>query len=368
MRFKKSHIIVLAIFSLSFCNNRSSKLNPIKISFPNEKAPVKFVFEKKIEIKDIMYNSVYAWDNNLIVYGFSGNNTIIYEYDKDLQILRTHEFKKGQGLGELGRFPVFILCDKYWYVPDNTQCRISIFDKDFRFIKYLKENQPYPTPIFIDNCKRLLYVAAKWMDIKNMQFFIKVVKLPQMKERVVFSTPPISLYERQKIILGKGSFHYFYHKGKIYYLEMASYTLALLNMKGKPEKTIEVKFKKIPTRRERIKKWLKEYKFHRIDRFTFPSYIYPVSWMLPLAKGFIVVRRKNYSQTCKDFAEGDYYDYKLNPVGKTKVPCFSGIFRLSSGNFFYGNLTRSLSGNHLYLLREDEKLAKTFLEKWRVKE
>ncbi len=41
---------------------------------------------------------------------------------------------------------------------------------------------------------------------------------------------------------------------------------------------------------------------------------------------------KDYSRECRGFAQGDYYDWDLNPIGKVEVPCFYLIYN-TQGRF-----------------------------------
>jgi hypothetical protein len=83
--------------------------------------------------------------------------------------------------------------------------------------------------------------------------------------------------------------------------------------------------------------------------------------MVPLGKGFVVVRRYSYATDCQGMVEGDYFSYELEMKGKVKIPCFMLIFKLTNPPQTY-----KYHNGYLYLINESQDEYR--LEKWLVKE
>ena len=107
-------------------NHKFIDLNPIK--------------EKSIFIENLDFPRIFLECNKIFVNGpslKSKREYNLYIFDKDLNLLFEKIFSIGQGPGELGGGPYFFTAGDKIYAADNTQRRISIFDKDFNFIKFV---------------------------------------------------------------------------------------------------------------------------------------------------------------------------------------------------------------------------------------
>ncbi len=372
---KKSRIIImiLMVFLMANCKHRAIKFKAKGIEVPNKQASVKFVFIKRVELSSIN-NIIYSWEEGVLVKSISayrpGAFVNIYEYDGDLNLRKKHSFRIGQGPGELGMSPNFALCDNRWFVFDKLQLRISEFDRDYKYLRMRKAKRNYAYPIIAENCKRLICSSGNLIGKYKIQYFVYRVDFPEQKMKKLFYLPITTHNKNKEFVIAEKSFSYIYNKGKLYLLWNADYTISVIDMNGKLEKSVRVKFKRISTPRDKIKDWVHEYIRHPRVKWTFPPYIYPVAGIIPLNKGFIVVRRNGYNRQCEDingFAEGDYFNYGLEPMGKVKIPCFSNIFS-TLYSAYSGAYNFSLSKNNFYLVKEDEEDNKTYLEKWRVEE
>jgi len=101
----------------------------------------------------------------------------------------------------------------------------------------------------------------------------------------------------------------------------------------------------------------------RLNRKVLSDTVQPASWMVPLGKGLVVVRRYSYDTGCEGMVKADYFSYDLEMMGKVKIPCFWFIFQLRDD--FHAKSFKYRDG-YLYLIKETEDDFR--LEKWLVKE
>ena len=168
----------------------------------------------------------------------------------------------------------------------------------------IKEKRPYPAVVFRRGCREFLYFLYfrdRWVGDDRWQSTLELVSLPSQESRSMLHTPVWRVYDSKKrfilsptvdVVWGSG--------GHIYYLWKKDYLLVKMDREG------EVRYEKIATPREKEEEWLEGTSFKK-GKFTFPSYIYPASWIVPLGKGLVVVRRKDYSRECRGFAEGGLF-------------------------------------------------------------
>ena len=99
------------------------------------------------------------------------------------------------------------------------------------------------------------------------------------------------------------------------------------------------------------------------NQYVLPGYLIPTSWMIPLGKGFAVIRRHNFEQDKDGEIEADYFDYDLNMIGKIKMPYF---FQYNSFRFPGFGYYNSYANNYLYTIEDTDENWK--LKKWYVDE
>jgi hypothetical protein len=340
---------------------------------------LKLIKEKSIFVEDLDYPRIFMDDDQIFVDGTSLKSKREYNfyiYDNDLKLIFKKVLYLGQGPGELGGDPYFFPVDDKIYVTDNTQRRINIFDRDFNFIKFVNVDFTFNSPIFIKDGKSFIFVT--WQSGKygpNSSFSVYLANFPGLKRKLIhhFHEFDCLLEEKRELILDNGAIHYFLKDEKIYLLDKDRYLLTKRNISGKLEKQVKVNVNKIPVTKNNQDLWLKEqmginkYLSQIKIKIRFADFVQPCSWMIPLEKGFVVIRKKSYSISCQGLVEGDYFDYNLNLLGKVKFPCFNEIFRLRRQIFLRYSAVRK---NILYLVnnvnQEDDEIIA--LEKWRISE
>lgn len=334
--------------------------------------------EKSIFIKNINFPSIYLEGGHVIAHGFSLESRreyIFYTYDRNLDLMGEKRFAVGQGPGELGGAPFFFPVGERIYVPDNTQRRINIFDRNFNFIKFVKVGFALNSPIFSKDGKYFIFVT--WQSGRygpNSSFSVYISTFPGLKKKLLHPFPEFDciLEDKKEFIVDIGAIHYFLKNDKIYLLDKDNYVITIRDTIGQIEKQVRIDVEKIPTG-SMEDNWLKEQMginkhLSRIRlRLRLSDYVQPCAWMIPLEKGFVVIRKKGYSVSCRGLVDADYFDYNLNMLGKVKFPCFNEIFRIRLQIFLQ---YADVGGKDLYLLNSietgnDEVIA---LEKWHISE
>jgi len=368
--------ILLCMLFLSHCTKPGEMVDEIVLEEKSEPVNVKFVFEKKVEVPDIMWASLYKTDNELYVRGYSTiehKKVILNIYDEDLEISSQKKFNIGDGPGDLGTGCHFFKCGDRIYVPDNTQMRVNIFDKDFKFVKFVLLTKPMFLPVtFVENGAYFLGNTSEWTEKSKTLYGCYIVRFPGLtKQRfktIGPSNPWNSPTPPRKYVIGSTPFFYYFYKNeKIYFIKMDDYQLSQFDLEGQLLKNVRVNVEKKKVPKEKKIPWLKEQRGGRsLEKFDLADHIQPAGWMVPLGKGFAVVRRNGYGTGCNGLVEADYFDYQLNLKGKIEIPCFFRIYILRGVGYFIW--TWQYQDGYLYLINEDEGNETFYLEKWKVVE
>lgn len=369
-------ILVILVFFPHCKHSDETGGEEIVLEEKTEPANVKFVFDRKIEVPDMTYPSLYKTDNEVYVYGFSTESpqkVILNVYNNDLELASQKKFNIGEGPGDLGTGCHFFVFNENIYVPDNTQMRVNIFDKELNFVKFVLLTQPMFLPVtFVKNGEYFLGTTTELVESSKRLYPSYIVRFPGLEKKQFqtigpsdpfnSSTPPL------KLVLGKTPFfHYFYKDEKIYFIKMDDYLLSLFDMEGQLLKKVRVNVEEIKVPKDKKMPWLKEQRGGKsLEKFDLADHIQPASWLVPLGKGFAVLRRKTYSTECVGSVEADYFDYELNPKGKLEFPCFYQAFQFRGVGYFYW--VYEYRQDYLYLVNENEENETFYLEKWQVTE
>lgn len=369
-------ILICMIFLIHCGNDEPGNLedvNEIVLEDKPVRSHVQFEKEKSIRIEGLTFAVMYIDWEGVNVQTFSGNRkkAIIKKYDRNLNYLRDIEFNLGQGPGDLGGGTYFFQTADSILVQDNIQRRVNIFDKNYNFIKFIKLDSYYVGGTFSREGKYIAGLGGT--SVKGGQSAILYLStFPGLGNIMKYTIGTYKLWNEQKRAI-KGSnpnMRFFFRDHKLYLVNTGEYSITVFNMEGNIDKRVRVACDKRKVPKDKKKEWLIEHQGERsVERFKFDfvDVIPPASTAIPLSKGFLVVRRKDFSVYCNGTAEADYFDYQLNFLGKTDIPCFDSIFAILG--YHWAN-THEYENGYFYLVRpvEDEEEDAFYLEKWRVTE
>jgi len=329
--------------------------------------------EKSTDISDVNFAYFYLGPGTVNAYGYSTRLSqcqVLKIYDRDLNLNSEKFFNLGEGPGDVGGAATFFTTGNYTYAADHQQRRVNIFDKDLKFVKFVKTPGAFFSPDFINDGK--LFIATRYEELKPgiVSYHINLISFPNFETKKLITLGPIKRFDKnRKLIIGAiPQFHYFHRDGKIYFINMETYQIAMFDLSGKPVKRVRVEVEKIPVPSDLRMTWLKEQVDSRIlNRVSLVDFVQPASWMIPLGKGFVVIRRNSYSTSCAGLADADYFDYDLHLLGKVKFPCFYPIYLFSSA---YLPRSFAYTNGYVYLITQDLKETDEDinLEKWKVVE
>jgi hypothetical protein len=380
MNMKKMLTAALLIASIIYSSHCSSQKEvPCQVIPAKEKTnrlDIQFTLEDSVSIVGISYPSMFFNENILYVTGFGSKETggaqiiVVHRFQKNLESLDKKYIPTGQGPGDLGGGPRFSSGGEFIYVSDNTQRRISVFNKDLEFVKMVKVKWYIYSAEFNDDGRWFLCSIARRGETKKGPAVIRdccVVTFPGLSITVFERYGPYYPFNpvTKKIVVGsQAGYHFFRRSGSIYYINMDTYEIGKYDTGGDCLKKIRVQVDKVKVLDPKRLEWIKAQSGSwRLDRKVLAETVQPASWMVPLGKGFAVVRRYSYDTDCQGMVEGDYFSYDLEMMGKVKIPCFWFIFQLRRD--FHAKSFKYKDG-YLYLIRETEDDFK--LEKWLVKE
>lgn len=369
-------LMILWLLLLVQCSSgKSQEVEEIVLEEKTGFIDLQWKKEKSVDVSDVNFAFLYldTDETTVNVYGFSvkrANKIVFKKYDRGLNLTFEKHFNTGQGPGDLGGGPNFFSCGDYIYVPDNTQQRVNIFDKELNFVKFVKTPRAFSSPIFINDGNYFIGTELVFDERRRTLSHIHIISFPQFNKKKIHTFGPSTLFDRdKKIILGAiPEFDYFFKHRKIYLINMKTYRVMMFDLSGKLLKQVRVDVPPIPVPDEKKKMWIKEQTDQRLlNRVKIVDFVQPAGWMIPLAKGFVVIRRNSYSIFCRGLVEGDYFDYHLRLLGKVNFPCFFLVYHLRQSHY-----TRAYEydDGYVYLVTQDlqETDEDINLEKWRIVE
>lgn len=370
-------LLIASIIFLSHCGSQKEvPCQVIPVIEKTNRLDVQFTLGNSVSIVGFSYPSMFFNENILHVTGFGSKETsgpqmiVVHRFAKNLETQDKKYIPIGQGPGDLGGGPRFSSGGEFIYVSDNTQRRISVFNKDLEFVKMVKVKWYIYSAEFNDDGRWFLCSIARSGDTKKGPPVIRdccVVTFPGLSVRVFERYGPYYPFDLTTKKLEVGSrpgYHFFWRNGSIYYINMDAYEIGKYDTKGICLKKIRVQVDKVKVPDSKRLEWLKAQSGSRmLNRSVLTDTIQPTSWMVPVGKGLVVVRRYSYDTDCEGMVEGDYFSYDLEMMGKVKIPCFWFIFQLRRD--FHAKSFKYKDG-YLYLIKETEDDFR--LEKWLVKE
>lgn len=376
MKRKITIVMLILTAILNFCSKEKSGPDTIiqGIIKPdeNKRSSVTFTLEDKIHVPKLLYPmlAISAAQDRIYIYGWymdEPEKFIIKVYNRKLEYILQRTFFVGQGPGDVAATNIITPIDDKIYISGNSNSRVGIFNSNLDYIdciKYSWERVGGPFPL-MDNGNYFIGMETNLIGKNNIVKF-KLVSFPDMREKVILEKSIIhpSFNNGIYLIDDRPNFSSFCKDKNIYFSYMNDYHLLKYNLKGDKLKDVIVKVKKIKISETEKKLYLKDHFQLKNYRFkaTFSDYVMPASRMVPLNKGFIMIRRENYSTDCNGMAEGDYFNYGIEFVGKVKIPCFYQVYLLRTT--FWGSY--QYDDGFLFLVNEvDEQL---WLEKWQVEE
>lgn len=343
----------------------------------NRTADVRFTLKSSVETGFIAYPrlSVAQGQDKIVLYGeYKATNEkatlLVKTYTSDLQLKGEKHFNYGQGPGDVGSRNVIAITHDKFLVSENSNRRVSIYDHNWNFLSTHKHHL-IGSPFYLyESGRHFITVNREWLQNHYRKYTFTIGTFPGFKRRALYITPPFSLRVKvagryKNTIDGPVSYSYFCKNKEVFLLLSDKYKILKFDISGKKLKDIIVDVVKETTDCSRLDEYLKDQNwFKSRGRYTLSDTVNPAATVIPLSKGFIVVRRMDqYSTHCDGTNEGDYFSYQLEYLGKVNVPCFYRILNLAP---IVNVINLGYADGYLYLLKETDE--DFFIEKWEVKE
>ncbi len=381
MNIKILIVILASIIILSHCKQN---IKPGHEDFPEaisideqQSANIRFTFKKNTATRFIAYPriSVSLWHDKIILYGiYQATNErpklVARTFTKGLELKGERYFNFGQGPGDVGSNNMITIAKDKILISENSNFRVSIYDHDWNLQTAARHKLNIDAFVLYDNAS--FFITGSLVDRGNMRqaFSWQICSFPGFKTDVLFTTKafyPIKKFgDSYKGILGGNTeYSWFYKNKEIFILLCGKYRILKFDNTGKKLRDIIVTVDEVKTDHSLDEKFFKENNILKHKKmFFFSDTVDPAAMMIPLMKGFVVVRRQNqYSAECSGFSEGDYFSYQLEYLGKVKVPCFYNQLTLNSGR---NSVNLGFDDGFLYLITEKDE--DFFIEKWEVGE
>ncbi|MGE5343591.1 MAG: hypothetical protein ACM3SY_19150 [Candidatus Omnitrophota bacterium] len=368
-------IIVFSIFFFNHCSKKVKDSNDIPTQYIkiNEQkvSNVHFTLKKRIEAPPIACPriAVSPYQDKILVYGLSTEkeaeaSLIARMYNKNFEFISEKLFLFGQGPGDASAFNLFSFSkDKIW-ISGNSNHRITIYNDNWNLYDIKNHRINADSFEIFENGSLFLTAEFRW-DKKWEYFSFKLCSIPGFKIKNLFEIGPFTTRKKQKGIFGEVTeYSWFYRNKEIYILDCNKYRILKFDLSGKKLKDIQFVVDKIKTDHSQEEAYFTENGARNLAKdFEFADTVDPTASMIPLVKGFIVVRRHSYLTGCNGMMDGDYFTNDMVHMGKVKVPCFDSVFRIHGGrrseSFKYDN-------GFLYLVLGQEE--SDWIEKWEVHE
>jgi hypothetical protein len=371
-------MLILILF-LIHCKQKSKSFSKNQILNINENqlSNIKFKFVKKINTEIISNPKIGMPESeDLIYYGLKNiqNNKSVFSvtlYSLNLDIISQKEFNFGQGPGDVGNNNYITLANNNIYISENSNLRVSIFNKKFDLIKIIKYKPGIMGSFYLYNNANLIisFLYNPKDDVNNEYHWIVKDFPDQNNIFKLTANPPYParkefLKGHKSLLGGNTEYAWFFYDNYIYIAIFGEYRILKIDLSGNIINNLYVNVNKLKTDNSSYDSFFNENGFPNTAKnmFYFPEHIDPVAKIIPLSKGFIAIRRINqFHVTCNNVIEGDYFNYQLEYQGKVKIPCMENLLRLwpiHNGIFF------GYSNGFLFLI--DEKDEFNTISKWEV--
>lgn len=366
--------ILVAVVSLIFLSHCKSGKNDVKDRILGEvDKPVNVKIRKvnHLSFHNLVYPRLFLFDQKVIVSGYDANagkneKKILKIYDQELNFVKRLELPVGQGPGDIGLGTTFSKAGDEIFAADNILRRIAVFDNDFNFKKIVKVNDSYLSTQFSENGKFFYAIDMKYDKNKRIYYDLIRCSFPSINKKIIHTVGPLWPFTQgKKVIVGAIPILSFFVRGEeVFFLNACDYRIIRINSKGNIVDKVRFNIQKQKVPQDKEREWLFEQQGNwGVNNCEIAEFIQPASWIVPLEKGFVVVRRESLSSTCEGMVEADYFDFDLNPLGKIQFPCFFRIFEVKSIRM---PDSCGFSSGYLYLIKEDEQSNDFFLEKWQL--
>jgi hypothetical protein len=214
-------------------------------------------------------------------------------------------------------------------------------------------------------------MEKKHIGLKNFKFSYDFLlgSFPDFDTRIIYKWDPFEQSvikgNSRRLVIGCESEQAFFYKNKeAFLLVCKNYHIMKFDSRGDKIKDVIVKVDEIKTDHTRDDYYLQELGYSSgKNGLVLSDTVNPAATMIPLMKGFVVVRRDDFMTPCNDWVPGDYFSYQLEFLGKIKVPC---SYNLLWYRFGRTNQRVKYANGYLYAIQETED--STIIEKWEVTE
>ncbi len=375
MKLKIGIVILISIIILNHCKKSSEQdisTEVIKID-EQQSANIRFNFKKtSAVIDDILYPHIAVSDvhDKIIIYGSSLDKNdktkmVAKTFDKDFNFNGEKAFYYGLGPGDAGAYNIVTIEKDKIFISENSNFRVSIYDNNWNLLTVVRHKLQIDAFELYDNAN---FFISRGITAMNDKPFIQysIVSFPGFEAKPVFShlhpTRKTSAGIDVMILGGISEISTFYNNKNFFMLVCSNYQVLKFDLTGKKLKDITAKVDEQKTDHSLDDKYLEDRRLLKYkNRFVICDTVNPAACAIPLMKGFLVVRRNDYSNDCSGFSDADYFSYKLEYLGKVKCPCFLNIFFLMAGR---NNPAFKYSNGFLYLVQEKDE--KYYIEKWEI--
>jgi len=371
----RNKLLLMLVLNFIFFSCGKEKTEIQEINENKSDAKVTFNLEREIDLPNILYASMDLCGDNLLINGYDTRNKktcSINIYDLNLNLKKSYFIPFGQGPGDISAMTFLFINENLIYAIDLQNLRISIFDfnADMKLIKINRLKNVFFLPCFSENFKYIAFSKIEWIKAEKIRCPIYCAKFPSLENTWKFDEVlSKNMFDKKnRIILGEHPFvDYFFKNNYLYSLDMGRYILTKTEINTRKAKKKRVNFKPIKlnvkvSEKERIIKMLKGRRANP-NEYLLSENLVPTSWMIPLGKGFAIIRRHNFEQDKVGEVEADYFDYDLNMIGKIKVPYF---FRYNSFRYPGISYYKYYTSNYLFTIEDTDENWK--LKKWYVDE
>jgi hypothetical protein len=377
-KMHRRKLLLLLVLTFIFFSCEKEKIEIQEITENKSDAKVTFTLEREIDLPNIILASMALCRDKLLINGYDirdKKTCSINIYDLKLNLIKSYSIPFGQGPGDISTMTFLFINENLIYAIDIQNFRISSFDfnENMKLININRLKEPIYLPCLTENSNYIAFSKMEWIRRSKedvYRYAIYYAKFPSLKNPYKFDEiiSHVKYDKNRRLILGENPYvDYFFKNNYLYSLDMCRYILTKTELNSLKAEKIRVDFKPIiinvnASEKERIIKMLMGRQANP-NEYALPESYVPTSWMIPLGKGFAVIRRHNFEQDQDGEVEADYFDYDLNMIGKIKMPYF---FRYNSFRFPGLSNYKVYAGNYLFTIEDTDENWK--LKKWYVDE
>lgn len=377
-------VILIVAVSLSCSNNKISDISDAVIEYElKRESGLSLKLITEVVVPESIFLRSSSDGKMFLVYGLDAKTKkrfVLNQFDLDLNLVKSYELPIGQGPGDISDPSSLFLDNDLLYAIEVGNRRISVFklgnDLQLDRIEKFPESKWLLSPRISGDFSNIIYLRMEKPDSVLTPIYTAVYmsEFPSLKNETVVYVDQVGSFKADDLFSNDGKdimdhqslLDFFIKDENVFIVNMNDYSLIKYSIKAKTWHVKKIQYDKISMNNNLKIEFIKDMWGEKATKkYTLSDRILPISWAIPLKKGFVVLRRSDYWQASQNTMRAQYYDWDLNPLGNVDIPYFfrRNVLRATTVNEWALFIDSEQS---FYLIVDTDSDWK--IQKWRISE